>query len=323
MKERGLILRPSELRPYRYAIDPAYLRYCVLYWDKIDCPDAAPLEAPFVSNRSDLVFLQELGFLQRTRGFFYSTDANGSVRMRTYDEYPEHFWTIAQVYAFMRNNEGNEVWHLGNSGTLFRDFPTDTPEHFFFVERPPFREGQTGNVLALRDAPALAKDRGLTVSPSIEVELFESLPVPAIDVGIEEVIAFKEDRKDELTRLRHAIDGLCVHILDSRDIPRAKNHAIDKIGQSISDLEKIMKNRGWKRITSSLGIKIDISKLVFQSLMGGFVGSSVDLPLVGAAIGAATSVIRFSFDPKALKPEAIPDDLRDYQYAWRVSAEMS
>lgn len=323
MKKRGIIVRPSQPIPYRFSIDPEYLRYCLLYWDEIDCPDASLPTAPFVENRPDLIKLHDMGVIRRTRGFFFTKEADGHIIMRAYDEYPEEFWAIAQLYAFQNNNQSGEIWSVGHSGNSFHVVDISFPDHYFFVQRPPFREDQDNNVLAVPAEQLQIHNLALARSPSLEIELYNSLPVPTPDTDVEAIIDFRESRRDELHRLRHAIDTLYLEIINSRDIPRSKSHAIEEIDQSLRDLTVVMKDRGWRRLFSTIKVKLDLSNLISRAALGGVVGHTINLPAVGALIGAATSVIKFSIDLSALKPASIPENLRDYQYLYQVKNELS
>ncbi len=73
-----------------------------------------------------------------------------------------------------------------------------------------------------------------------EIELHNLLPVPRDDVPIGKVLEFKQKRDDELQRLRSELDGLCEQIGSAQNVPRVRDHAVDKVHTAVADLFKAM-----------------------------------------------------------------------------------
>ncbi|WP_365828072.1 DUF6236 family protein [Aeromonas media] len=54
----------------------------------------------------------------------------------------------------------------------------------------------------------------------IEFELYDVLPIPAVDTPFDEILEFKNKRSDELSAFRCYIDEIIENIIASKDIPR-------------------------------------------------------------------------------------------------------
>ena len=174
---------------------------------------------------------------------------------------------------------------------------------------------QEGEVLLLPKDSILDK-------PKIEVELYKAIPIPDKDVALDDILGFKERRKDELLAFRTLMDELYLGIIDSSDIPRAKSAAINRLQVSIGDLHKVMKESSIKRRLSSIKIELNLLKL-FTSAMSIPVVKTVfnTTPEVAALIGVATSAIIFSINTGPMS-KRIPEKLKDYAYLYHIEQEM-
>ncbi len=79
-----------------------------------------------------------------------------------------------------------------------------------------------------------------TPEVGIEFELANCLPVPQGDVPLNDILEFKQKRESELLALRIYLNDLYQSIIIARDIPRAKNAALDKLELALKDLNKAM-----------------------------------------------------------------------------------
>lgn len=145
---------------------------------------------------------------------------------------------------------------------------------------------------------------------SLEVELYSLLPVPTKNVALEDILIFKENRHDELQRLRIAMDELYHYIDMAKDVPRAKNAAILKLEKTLEDLNRVALESWTTRLLHSLRIEVNLPNLIKSSIKGEIVSQSFGLsPGIGAITGATASVIKFSIRNKRL-----PDELMDFLY---------
>lgn len=157
---------------------------------------------------------------------------------------------------------------------------------------------------------------------TIEIELAKALPAPGELVTLDDVLAFKKKRQPELVALRSCMDDLYLSVVQSRDIPRAKNSAIERLENAIKEIQ-VVANESWKsKLLSSLKVELNIPDLIVKA--GAIAGLSASFglsPIAGAAIGAIGSVIKFEFT-SMLKTKSLPQHLRDYAYIYNVEKEL-
>jgi len=116
MKSKGIIITPDHTsQSERPSYNQQYLRSCLLYWDMIDSPLDAKSDLHPFSNISDNDLLTKEGVLRRTKGHFF-TKEEGHVLLTDYIEYPREFWSLAQIYAYEKNNNDLESWAIGQQG---------------------------------------------------------------------------------------------------------------------------------------------------------------------------------------------------------------
>jgi hypothetical protein len=312
MSKRGIIISPTPSTT-KYAggesIDPTYLRHCLLYWDKIDCPNDHLIKVTLNKNLKDIELLQKEGIFIRTEGFFFvkkSPHYNNILSVHT--DYPTEFWALAQLYAFKKHSQSGNLFSIGqfNNNLIFSDF--DPAEAFFFVEAGPFDKDQTSNILGLRQEQIIFAKGELKNGPVMELELYQAIPVPLKDVPIEDILKFKDNRRDELLRFRHAMDTFYQKVIDSKDIPRAKTSAIEEIELSLLDITKVMIESRWKIIRANTDISIDLTASPFGIIKN--VKNVIDLKM------------KLSIKPDAFMPREIPDKLKDFAYLYHAKEEL-
>lgn len=152
-----------------------------------------------------------------------------------------------------------------------------------------------------------------TETRSIEVELFSVLPVPTEDVALEDILRFKEERHDELLRLRIAMDELYLDVDRANDIPRAKNAAILKLEETLEDLNRVANESWTTRLLPNMRVEFSLSELLAVAA-GEVVGQSFGItPGVGAAIAAASAGIKIGYGT-VRRVRGLPDELKDFAY---------
>lgn len=158
---------------------------------------------------------------------------------------------------------------------------------------------------------------------TVEIELYESIPVPSAEVSLGDILEFKEKRQDELLEFRHLMDEFYLSILNSADIPRAKTKAIEEIQRSIVVLNRIMSESKFKRFLSTVKVELNLSDALRDMFLGS-VGAKVAFglsPEIGAAIGLATAAIKVGFEI-APNMENVPANLKDYAYLFYAGREL-
>ncbi|MDT0632514.1 DUF6236 family protein [Rubrivirga litoralis] len=154
-----------------------------------------------------------------------------------------------------------------------------------------------------------------------EVSLYKSVPVPLAEVPIEQVLEFKSRRRDELDQYRFVLDSLYQDIASSGDVTRAKSYAVDKIQNSILDLNRVMGESALKRRLRSVRVELNLSDLIKDAIIGGAASFAFGIPpAVGTGVALAASAINIGVGV-APKLNSVPDHLRDYAYVFAAQEE--
>jgi len=142
---------------------------------------------------------------------------------------------------------------------------------------------------------------------TVRVNLQKTLPVPPDDVPFEDILDFKDRRKDELKGLHEHLDELYLEVLRSPDPSLSGKAAIAKFRASLDDLQKVSDER-WKstrKYDLSVDLNVDGAKLVTAAAAGAafnfYAASALAIPL--SALGGLISCIKVgakvsqSFEP--------------------------
>lgn len=156
----------------------------------------------------------------------------------------------------------------------------------------------------------------------IEVELYEALPTPPDNVALPDVFEFKFRRASELGALRASLDELYLDISKTGDIPRAKTAALDRLGTTVGNLNKVA-NEAWpSRIISSVKVELNLPDIAAKASAGLVIALSVGVPgAVGAAIGAVAASVKININ-EILAPR-LPSSLRDFAYVYHQLKELN
>lgn len=157
---------------------------------------------------------------------------------------------------------------------------------------------------------------------TIEVELYQSIPVPVAAAPIEDILEFKERRRDELISFRGIMDSPYLEVINSCDLPRAKTRTINEIEHNLSDLNRVF-NETWKeKLLSTVKVELNIPNLATHALTGA--GTAVVFgfsPAVGAAIGAMTAALKLDFS-STVRAKNLPRELLDFAYLHHIGKEL-
>jgi Family of unknown function (DUF6236) len=159
------------------------------------------------------------------------------------------------------------------------------------------------------------------VDRGVEVELYNSLPVPSEEVSLEDILNFKEKRKDELLYFRSLMDNMYLELLDSADSERAINVYIQRLQKGIMELDQVMKESKLSKFKGSVKIQFDLKEALINTFIGATGGTAIGFPDAGAALGFASSFINITSE-MSLKPKEIPSELKDYAYLYYSSKEL-
>lgn len=149
---------------------------------------------------------------------------------------------------------------------------------------------------------------------TVEIELYEALPVPAGDVPIHDILQFKHHRADELLAFRAAMDALYERVISARDIPRAKDAAVLEVETRLRDVHRVVGESAMRRIVSSLKVELSIKDLVVS-------GALMSHPMTAMA-GVAAAAIKVGPAIAAGFKNPVPG-LRDYAYLGYAANEIA
>ena len=157
-------------------------------------------------------------------------------------------------------------------------------------------------------------------SDGIEIDLYRSLPIPTTETSLEDILKFKDKRKDELLEFRYLMDTFYLEIIKSGDSESAMIASVDRIQKKISDIDRVMNESMFSRIKGNLKVNIDLKEVTKNTLIGITGGLHFDYPTSGALLGFAASFINIKAE-LMLKPKKLPIELQDYAYLYYANDE--
>lgn len=163
----------------------------------------------------------------------------------------------------------------------------------------------------------------LSQNSGISVKLIRSIPIPAHDVPLVEILEFKEKRRDELNILHAHINDLSTKINLSNEIPAVTEKTIKDIDRACADLLKV--STEWQYPFHIGDLKASINFNGFKTLGAAGAawkfGEPYGLPAATAA--AVFSGVISAFDIKAdVGFRSIKRKKTPYHYAWQAHREL-
>mgnify|MGYP003665469113 CR=1 FL=1 len=127
-------------------------------------------------------------------------------------------------------------------------------------------------------------------------DLVNSIQLPDRVVPIDEILEFKEKRRDELSAFHSYLEEVYLRISASKNIPRSKTHELTKLERAIAEYNKTVQEKFQNRLLSSLRIILDRSLISSSGMaMGAYsLAPSIGLPALGAGVlvGSASFAIQ-------------------------------
>lgn len=161
-----------------------------------------------------------------------------------------------------------------------------------------------------------------TAKKGIEIHLFNCLPVPPMEVSFEDILEFKEKRKDELLAFRVLMDNFYQELLKTGDSERAMVSYIEKLKLQIDAIDRTMRESFLKTLKGNLKVRFDFGKIIEKTFFGAAGANALNIPVsAGAVLGLASSFIQISSEI-SLKPKKISNELKDYAYLYYANKEL-
>ncbi len=147
---------------------------------------------------------------------------------------------------------------------------------------------------------------------------FNILPVPNMDVSFEDILEFKERRRDELRRLRCEIDELENQLQLAEDTVQIKRVWIefeDRLKSNVSDLIEVMKECRWKIKPSVMNglISLSMPGIMSTAEMFGVLFTPAN-KAIGLAAGTVLSIGLTIKDIGGVRREALDNNPFAYIY---------
>lgn len=152
------------------------------------------------------------------------------------------------------------------------------------------------------------------------VSLHRSIPVPEMDVPLEEVLRFKEKRSSEMLALRSAMDDFYGRVINSGDPSFEMNSAISQIDEGCVDAIRVAKEENFKIRLSDLKFNFSMSFADLMAVSGAAVGGAglgaqFGLESLGALIGGALPFLTIS---KGGSMSGLKDSQKPFRYVGQI-----
>lgn len=148
-----------------------------------------------------------------------------------------------------------------------------------------------------------------TTSNGVEFTLVNMLPVPQGIVPLEDILKFKQKRKDELIALRHHLDDIYQTIISSGDIPRSMTTETQKLEAALKEIDRTLSEASITKAVTNLRTYIggNFSSVFSAGLGGAGVSSLISMSPLIAAMASAGLVLTIKpiLSPRN-SPEANP-----------------
>ena len=144
----------------------------------------------------------------------------------------------------------------------------------------------------------LEAGNGISEGRGALVELHRAIPLPAQDVPLEDLLNFKERRRDEILSLSLELDGLFSRLASAEDTHFEIQRAVREIDQRCADVISVSKEAKLKLALSdfSYGVSLEVNStnLLAGGALGVLFGTTFGLPMATAAVGAAFSCMKLN-----------------------------
>jgi hypothetical protein len=131
--------------------------------------------------------------------------------------------------------------------------------------------------------------------------LFRTIPIPDKDVPLEDILDFKQKRRDEILKLVLEMDGFYQKIINSADSEHAFVSALTEIELSCSELIKVAKEAQFPFRLSDLKLNTSLNIGAIAAVgdfaaKGALLGAGYGLETIGGIVGGALPFIGLSKD---------------------------
>lgn len=252
-------------------IDPSELRRALLFWDRLVWPDSKIISLD--SNQDELLLAAE-GLLTRPRPTRYNDDAG-----------------VGNRAALIKIENATDI---SLSIKVGNDFVQQHVDEFLDLERK--EPGQW--TMSQGEGSFVLKNNNFVAGRGQLATLSRSIPLPDPNFPLYDLLEFKQKRRDEIIGLTHELDRFFSQIANAKDPDHEMSRLLRVVDRQCVDMIKAARESKRKfhlgdisfsfslDSMESAGNRIVAWEAAGQSIMG--------LPLVGAILGGAASLVSFS-----------------------------
>lgn len=123
---------------------------------------------------------------------------------------------------------------------------------------------------------------------ALRIKLMNALPVADYDVPIDDILEFKERRRDEREALLHQIDKLYLSVIASSERPLAEHVAMKELATGIDDQIKAVQDAGFRFRLADLAADFNLAAIAVA--VGGIALGQTWPEILGNGLAAGASV---------------------------------
>lgn len=202
---------------------------------------------------------------------------------------------------------------LGNAGILERTilWPESELKDGDLLTWPYFKAHEIRNrkqpgrwSLALGTGALEVPESTYAVGPGLEVRLLKALPVPDRLVPLEDILAFKERRREELAQLWDAVDQICEQYQDDPHRPLAEQAAVRRFAREACNAVSLTREAGFPFRLVTTCARYVAASAIGASLPLAFGGSLAEV--VGNGVLASAGMLVGNVGGMSLAPAFTP-----------------
>lgn len=155
----------------------------------------------------------------------------------------------------------------------------------------------------------------------LEVSLKNVLPVPPPDTAFEDLLAFKNRRRDELQELHGAIDRLSTELSGAENLDDAVRVGQEIVKRALADLDRVFSETWPHRFLGT--IRANLGSVMVGAATGAAAAPFAELPaVVGAAAGGALRPLFEASVSTVVGRHEVPERAEPYVYAYATGREI-
>jgi len=138
----------------------------------------------------------------------------------------------------------------------------------------------------------LRNDRNFLQNRGALIELTRAIPIPTRDAPMQEILEFKQKRRDEIYDLYSEIENLFTSVISSPDIEFELTRCIQNIEKSCAAVLDVSKESKipFELSTQGINFSFDLSKIGSRAIAGFAIGSFLELGSLAAIVGGLSAI---------------------------------